>query len=71
MLQNGQFGYCNTNTWCQVTIPVSAFVAANPKLELNVVFNKFVISDIFADNGKAAGTTGLPVILLDNIRWSR
>ena len=71
MLQNGQFGYCNTNSWCQVTIPVSAFVAANPKLELNVVLNKFVISDIFADNGKAAGTTGLPVILLDNIRWSR
>jgi exo-beta-1,3-glucanase (GH17 family) len=71
VLQNGQYGYCNTNTWCQVTIPVSAFRAANPKLELNVVFNKFVISDIFADNGKEASTTGLPPILLDSIRWTR
>lgn len=71
VLQNGQYGYCNTNEWCQVTIPVSAFVAANPKIELDVVFNKFVISDIFVDNGKPAGTTGLPPILLDGIRWVR
>ena len=71
VLQNGQYGYCNTNNWCLVTIPMSAFVTANPKLELNLVLNKFVISDIFADNGKAAGTTGLPPILLDNIRWTQ
>jgi hypothetical protein len=71
VLQNGQYGWCNTNQWCQVTIPVSAFVAANPKLELDVVFDKFVISDIFADNGKPGGTTGLPPILLDGIRWVR
>lgn len=71
VLQNGQYGYCNTNAWCQVTIPVSAFVAANPKLDLSLVLNKFVISDVFADNGKAVGTTGLPPILLDGIRWSK
>lgn len=71
-LQPGdEYGYCNTNTWCKVTIPASAFVAANPKLELSLVLNKFVISDIFADNGKAAGTTGLPPILLDSIRWTQ
>lgn len=69
VLQNGSYGYCNTNQWCQVAIPLSAFKAANPLLELDVVFNKFVISDIFAENGKPAGTTGLPPILLDGIRW--
>lgn len=70
-LQDGQFGYCNTNSWCQVTIPMSVFKAANPLLEFNVVFNKFVISDIFVENGKAAGTTGLPPVFLDGIRWVR
>ena len=71
VLQNGAYGYCNTNVWCQVTIPVSAFVAANPKLELDLVFNKFVISDIFVDNGKPLGLTNLPPIFLDGIRWVR
>lgn len=71
VLQNGQYGYCNTNNWCQVTIPMSAFLIANQKLELNLVLNKFVISDIFADNGKAVGSTGLPPILLDSIRWAK
>jgi hypothetical protein len=71
VLQPGQFGYCNTNTWCQVVIPLSAFAAVNPKLELDVVFNQFVISDIFVDNGKPLGTTGLPPIFLDGIRWVR
>lgn len=71
VLQNGQYGYCNTNQWCQVTIPVSAFKAVNPKLELNVVFNKLVISDIFTENGKPLNTTGLPPILVDGIRWVR
>ncbi|TNF63476.1 MAG: hypothetical protein EP306_01115 [Burkholderiales bacterium] len=71
VLQNGQYGYCNTNAWCQVTIPLSAFVAANPLLELDVVFNKFVISDIFVENGKPSGTTGLPPIFVDGVRWVR
>jgi hypothetical protein len=30
----GDYGYCNNNGWCEVSIPVSAFLAVNPKLDL-------------------------------------
>ena len=54
----GDYGYCNTNEWCQVSIPVSAFLAANPKLDLRLVNFRFIIADRFSFTGKPLNTTG-------------
>ena len=67
----GDYGYCNTNNWCQVSIPLSAFVAANPKLDLRMVSFRFTIADRFSFTGKPLNTTGLPKISVDAIYWSR
>ncbi|MBA4176138.1 MAG: hypothetical protein C0505_06215 [Leptothrix sp. (in: Bacteria)] len=67
----GDYGYCNTNEWCRVSIPVSAFLAANPKLDLSYVNFRFVIADRFSFTGKPLNTTGLPKIRVDGIYWSK
>jgi exo-beta-1,3-glucanase (GH17 family) len=67
----GDYGYCNTNVWCQVSIPVSAFLAANPKLDLRYVNFRFVIADRYSFTGKPLNTTGLPKIRVDGIHWSK
>jgi exo-beta-1,3-glucanase (GH17 family) len=66
----GEYGYCNTNTWCDVVIPVSAFVAANPKLDLRLVNFRFIIADRFEKTGKPLNLTGLPNIRIDGLHWS-
>jgi hypothetical protein len=70
-IEAGQYGYCTDDRWCQVSIPVSAFVAANPALDLRLVTAGFVISDVYDRTGKAQGTTGLPKVYVDGIRWTR
>lgn len=67
----GDYGYCNTNQWCNVSIPVSAFVAANPKLDLRLVSFRFIIADRFSFTGKPLNTTGLPKISIDGIYWTK
>lgn len=67
----GEYGYCNTNQWCNVSIPVSAFLAANPKLDLRLVSFRFVIADRYSFTGKPLNTAGLPKIHVDNIHWTR
>ena len=67
----GDYGYCNTNIWCQVSIPVSAFLAANPKLDLRLVNFRFVIADRYSFTGKPQNMTGLPMIRIDDIHWAR
>jgi hypothetical protein len=66
----GDYGYCNTNQWCQVSIPVSAFVAANPKLDLRLVNFRVVIADRFEFTGKPLNLTGLPQLRVDDIHWT-
>ena len=67
----GDYGYCNDDRWCLVSIPVSAFVAANPKLDLRYVTAGFVISDIFERTGNQPGTSGLPKVYVDGMSWTR
>ena len=67
----GDFGYCNTNQWCAVSIPVSAFLAANPKLDLRYVNFRFIIADRVSFTGKPLNTTGLPKISVDGIHWTK
>ena len=70
-LGNGDHGYCNTGQWCKVTIPVSAFLAANPQLDLSIVTGRFVIADRYAFTGKASGANVSTKIKIDAVYWSR
>jgi hypothetical protein len=67
----GDYGYCNTNSWCDVSIPISAFLAANPKLDLRYVNFRFIVADRFSFTGKPLNLTGLPPIRIDGLHWSR
>lgn len=70
LISNGTYGYCNTGTvWCDVSIPVSAFKAVNPALDLRYILTRFSISDVWSETGNAA-RTGQPEIRLDNIYWA-
>ena len=70
LVSDGQYGYCRTGTsWCDVTIPVSAFTAANPQLDLRYILTRFSISDVYSATGNDG--TGQTAIKLDNIRWSK
>ena len=70
-LAPGNYGYCNTGAWCQVSIPLSAFLAVNPKLDLSLVLSRFVIADRYAATGKAAGSNITTKLLIDGIHWSQ
>jgi hypothetical protein len=68
---NGDYGYCNTGAWCQVTIPLSAFLAVNPKLDLSLVLSRFIIADRYAFTGKALNANITTKLNIDAIYWSR
>ena len=54
-----------------MSIPVSAFLTTNPKLNLRLVNFRFIIADRFSFTGKPLNTTGLPKIHVDGIHWSK
>jgi hypothetical protein len=70
-LGNGDYGYCNTGNWCQVSIPVKAFQAANPKLDLRLVTGRFVIADRYAFTGKGSAANINTKIKIDSVVWSK
>jgi exo-beta-1,3-glucanase (GH17 family) len=70
-VEPGQYGYCNSNSWCEVSIPISAFVAANPKLDLRYVNFRFVVADRFSFTGKPLNQKGLPALRIDGLHWAR
>lgn len=67
----GDYGHCNTGAWCTVSIPLSAFAAVNPKIDLSLVLLRFVIADRYALTGKANGAAITTPILVDAIRWTK
>jgi exo-beta-1,3-glucanase (GH17 family) len=69
-ISSGQYGYCNTGNWCKVSIPIQAFLSANPKLDTRLVLSRFIIADRFAFTGNTV-KTGLPKINVDEIYWAR
>jgi exo-beta-1,3-glucanase (GH17 family) len=70
-IQPGDFGYCNTGAWCSVSIPLSAFKAVNPKLDLSLVLSRFVIADRYAFTGKPNNANITTKLYVDAIYWSR
>jgi Glycosyl hydrolases family 17 len=70
-LSNGdKYGYCNTDTWCEVSIPIADFIALNPKLDPTLSLLHFVVADVFSRTGNTQ-KTGLPVVNVDGIYWTR
>jgi len=69
-LSPGQYGYCTTDAWCLVRIPISAFTQVNPQIDLRAVRLPFIIADRFSVTGKTPGTA-LPVLHVDAIAWTR
>jgi exo-beta-1,3-glucanase (GH17 family) len=72
LVSNGNFGYCSNTTavWCNVSIPLSAFKAANPELDLRYILTRFSIADIWSETGNTA-RSGMPEIRLDYIYWAQ
>jgi exo-beta-1,3-glucanase (GH17 family) len=70
-LSPGDYGYCNTGAWCTVSIPLKAFLAVNPKLDLSLVLSRFVIADRYAFTGKPNNAGITNVIYLDGIYWAK
>lgn len=67
----GELGYCNSGNWCNVSIPISAFLAKNPKLDLRYVNFRFIVADRYSFTGKPLNLTGLPPVRIDGLHWSR
>jgi exo-beta-1,3-glucanase (GH17 family) len=65
-IASGQYGYRNNGEWVQVSIPLAAFKAANPQLDLSLVTLRFIIADRWAQTGNLA-RTNLPKLYLDGI----
>jgi hypothetical protein len=73
LVSNGDsYGYCsNANpSWCDVSIPLSAFKAANPALDLRYILTRFSISDVYSATGNGTAS-GQPEIKLDNVYWAQ
>ena len=68
---NGEYGYCNTNVWCQVSIPLQAFIAKNPKIDLRFVLSRFIIADRYSFTGKPNNSNITTPLTLDGIYWSK
>ena len=69
LIQPGNYGYCSTGAWCQVSIPIRDFVAKNPKLDLSLVLSRFIISDVYSRTGNAPGSTAK--LYIDGIYWAK
>lgn len=68
---NGDYGYCNTGAWCQVSIPLQAFKAKNPKIDFSLVVSPFIISDRYSFTGKPLNSNITTKLNVDGIYWSR
>ena len=68
---NGDFGYCNTGAWCQVSVPLSAFKAVNAKLDFRLVLSRFIIADRYSFTGKSLNSAITTPLNYDAVYWSR
>ena len=79
----GSYGYCTTNQWCKVSIPLSALTAipssttaptAPSGPDWSRVVAPFILQDVFSQTGKTVGSSAvnnLPAILIDGIYFSQ
>jgi hypothetical protein len=70
-IASGSYGYVNDNTWRQVSIPLQVFSVANPKIDLSMVLNPFVIADRYQYTGKPTGSNFQNLLYVDGIIWTQ
>ena len=68
---NGDYGYCTTDAWCRVTIPMQAFKTKNPKIDFQLVVSPFIIADRYEFTGKALNSNITTPLSLDGVYWTR
>ncbi len=68
---SGDYGYCNNDTWCQVSIPLQAFQAKNPSIDLRLVLNRFIIADRYVFTGKPLNSNITTKLHIDGIFYAR
>lgn len=68
---SGDYGYCNNDTWCQVSIPLQAFQAKNPSIDLRLVLSRFIIADRYVFTGKPLNSNITTKLSIDGIFYSR
>ncbi len=68
---NGDYGYCNTDNWCQVSIPLQAFLAKNPKLDFSLVKVRLFVADRYSETGKPLNSGITTKLNIDGIYYSR
>jgi exo-beta-1,3-glucanase (GH17 family) len=72
LIDNGDYGCVRSSSaWCQITIPMQAFKDKNPKIDLRLVVQPFIITDLYASTGKAPGADIRNLINIDDIHWAR
>ncbi len=80
---NNSFGYVNNNTWCNVSIPISAITPSGAKsydtrtsalavLDMTKVTNPFVIANRYGTTGNTPSLAdSKKKFYIDNIYWSK
>ena len=63
------YGYINDGNWHQVSIPISAFVAAGARFDLTAVTNTLVIADIYDRTGNPGGSEAK--VFIDAVYWCK
>ena len=67
----GDYGYCNSDNWCQVSIPLQAFATKNPSIDFRLVLSPFYIADRYSFTGKALNSNITTRLNIDGIFYSR
>lgn len=67
----GDYGYCDTDTWCQISIPLQAFKNKNPKIDFHLVLSPFIIADRYEYTGKGLNANITTPLSLDGVAWTR
>lgn len=79
---NNPYGYTNNDTWCNVSIPISAITPSGARafglendarsfLDLTKVTTPLVIADRYGKTGKANNAAHTNKFYVDNVFWSK
>lgn len=68
-LTPGSGGYNNDDAWHDLVIPISAFTAVNPNIDLRYVNLRFIIANRYSATGNTTSSTA--PIYIDGVYWTK
>jgi exo-beta-1,3-glucanase (GH17 family) len=68
-LTPGSGGYANDDAWHDLVIPISAFTAVNPNIDLRYVTLRFIIANRYSATGNNTSSTA--PIYIDGVYWTK